>query len=145
MKILYRIMDIFCHPSRIVMYFKDKAYVVIIHLLLFIAMAVGVTAAVAYSGYYISRADGEAFAKKVFESKEVANVEYADYKLSGDPISVTAGVFKIYFNMEEPKAYSNNEFVIVLGSEKAKGYYGTKVIYESEYKNLKYDYKFKLS
>ena len=58
MKILYRIMDIFCHPSRIVFYYKDKIYVLIIHLLAFAAMAVGVTAALSYTDYYISREDG---------------------------------------------------------------------------------------
>ena len=84
MKILYRIMDIFCHPSRIVFYYKDKIYVLIIHFLAFALMAVGVTAGMAFSGYYVSRADGEAFSKAIFESKQAAEVEYNDYKLSGN-------------------------------------------------------------
>ncbi|MCR5647327.1 MAG: hypothetical protein K6F81_03500 [Acholeplasmatales bacterium] len=145
MKILYRIMDIFCHPSRIVFYYKDKAYVVIIHLLAFISLAIGVTAAMAYSGYYVTRSDGEAFSKVIFESSKTANVEYSDYKMSGDEATVSAGVFRLYFNTDVPKQYSNSEFVVVFGSEKAKGYLGTKVIYESNYKDLKENYNFKLS
>ena len=145
MKILYRIMDIFCHPSRIVFYYKDKIYVLLIHLFAFIAMAVGVTAAIAFSGYYVTRADGEAISKAIFTSKNTANVEYSDYKLSGEEATVAAGVFRIYFNRNEPTKYSTNEFVVVLGSEKAKGYSGTKVVYELEYKDLKQNFSFKLS
>ena len=145
MKILYRIIDIFCHPSRIVFYYKDKIYVLIIHLLAFAAMAVGVTAALSYTDYYISREDGEAFSKAIFESKQVAEIEYNDYKLSGEQATISAGVFRIYFNMEQPTKYSSSEFVVVLGEEKARGYSGTKLVYEMEYKNLSSNYSFKLS
>lgn len=145
MKILYRIMDIFCHPSHIVFYYKDKIYVLIIHLLAFAAMAVGVTAALSYTDYYISREDGEAFSKAIFESKQVAEIEYNDYKLTGEQATISAGVFRIYFNMEQPTKYSSSEFVVVLGQEKARGYSGTKLVYEMEYKNLSSNYSFKLS
>ncbi len=144
MKILYRIIDIFCHPSRIVMYYKDKIYVVLIHLIAFIAMAIGVTAALSYSGYYITRSDGEAFSKVIFESSKTADVEYKEYKMTGEQTSVSAGVFKIYFNMESPKEYSDTAFVISFGNEKARGYYGTKSIFEKSYTELKNDYSFTL-
>lgn len=145
MKILYRIMDIFCHPSRIVFYFRDKIYVVLIHLALFIAFAIGATAMVAYSGDYVNRSAGVEFAEDVFKSTKNSNVVFENYQMTGDMATITSGVYKAYFNMESPKEYSDSYFTIVFGKETVKGYIGSKELFKNNYSDLKTNYNFKLS
>lgn len=145
MKILYRIMDIFCHPSRIVFYFKDKVYVVLIHLALFMAFTMGVTAMIAYSGDYITRDAGDEFASEVLKASKNPNVIYEDYQMQGDQTVINFGVYRAYFNMESPKEYTSNIFTICFGKEKATGYIGSRVLFSSNYKDIKENLSFKLS
>lgn len=145
MKNVYRIMDIFVHPSRIVFYFRDKAYIVIIHLIVFISLALGVTASVAYSGDYIDRRIGAGFEEMIFTASSVANVKYENYELSGDAQTITYDAFRAYFNYNEPKEYTRDMFVIVFSKETVKGYYYRDVLFEKKYKDLKYDYSFEFN
>ena len=142
MKILYRIMDICCHPSRIVFYFKDKVFVVLIHLLVFMSMAVGVTAALAYSGNYINRSASEGIARTIFESNKVKDAEYKDYKLTGDSSVITYEAYKIYIN--RTKDTTTTYFVLEFHENTVSGYFGNELLFTEEYKSLPKNYEFKL-
>ncbi|MCR5350329.1 MAG: hypothetical protein K6E20_04980 [Acholeplasmatales bacterium] len=138
-----RIKDIICHPSRIGLYFKDKVYVIIIHLVLFMGLLFGVAALDSlYKPNSFGRNDSidisETISNYFDSSKEV--VEYKNYKMSGTS-ELSSGNFTLYVNREIADK-NITTYVLVFSEDKVSGYFKGSKEFDEAYSNLDSDYSF---
>ena len=125
--IFERLKAIIAHPSRIGIFFKDKAYVVIIHMLAFLAMLSGV---LAIKNFYkpnnFTRDTSFSVVDVIRSTMDESNCKYENYQFSGSAL-ISGDSMTIYINREIVDK-SASDFVIIISDDIVIGYFnGIKV------------------
>ncbi|MCR5113198.1 MAG: hypothetical protein K6A63_04610 [Acholeplasmatales bacterium] len=144
MKILYRIMDVLVHPSRIAMYYKDKFYTVLIHLLVAVGLCVGTIAILAFNQNYFTRSFADDFVPIVQQQEESYDIVYENDTLTGTKQKFTYGNYILYMSNSKYKNDDAGKYVLVFDESKVTGYYNQDVVFTDNYSDFSLRYSFTL-
>lgn len=107
---MQRIINLICHPSRIVLYFNDKIYKIIICLLSFIMAICAILAGYSFTtktyDYYFVQSVID-----VINSKDEANIKFSDSKLTGNAYQIKANGIFIYYLKSD---FAHNDYGLVM-------------------------------
>ena len=130
-----KIINIICHPSLIVLYFKDKIYQIILLALSFYIVLVGILALYAYTDKYYNYEYVSDLTKLVSSYNEEMDLEYKDSNLSGSSYVISKDEACLVFMKD---VVSNPEYSIflVFKEDRVVYYYQSVRRFELKYSNL---------
>ena len=128
---MQKLMNLICHPTRIVLYFNDKAYKIIIWLLSFIILVGTILASFAFTTKAYDVDFGESLAKYMASKETVPNLKYEDGKMSGSEYSIKSNGIYIYFIKND---FAHNDYGLVMNFKEEQvdiyyRYFGKKTVY----------------
>lgn len=130
-----KIINIICHPSFIVLYFKDKIYKIILLALSFFIVLVGILALYSYTDKYYNHEYVNDLTKLVANYKEELDLEYNDSKLSGSSYVISKDEACLVF-LKDVAASQDYAIFLVFKEDRVVYYYESVIRYELEYKSL---------
>ena len=136
---------IVCHPSKIALFYKDSALKVFLFFALFASMLIGVLAAQTFTARYFDNDDIDYIISLFDKQKEEINIEYSNYKITGDPVAIKDTNFECYIMTGDETRLDKSCLIMFLKEDNVNIYYGYRLIGKIEYKNIGYDYHFNVS
>ena len=107
---MQKLINLICHPSRIVLYFNDKVYKIIIWLLGFLIALFGIIAGLTFTDKQYDAYFSQSVTD-VIVSKDSSNIVFKDSKLSGNAYQIKGNGIYIYFSKSD---FAHNDYGLVM-------------------------------
>ena len=133
-----------CHPSRIGLFHKDHPLVILLFFLLFSSILLGTIALKVFNTNYFSNGDIDYVQSTVVKYDSTLNIEYKDYKITGESVLIKKSPLELRILPTESKV-DNNGLIMLLGTESAEIYYSYIKIGSVKYSDIPNNYSFTLA
>ena len=108
---MQKFINLICHPSRIVLYFNDKVYKIIIWLLGFIIALFGIIAGLVFTTKQYDAYFSQSVTDVIISKDADFDIAYKDSKLSGSAYAIKANGIYIYFCKSD---FAHNDYGLVM-------------------------------